>query len=665
MDNKKEIIKKIINELNAASEAYYNTGNFIMSDIEFDNKIAELKRMEKETGIIMSNSPTVNVGATSLKNLPEVRHEFKPMLSLDKVHSTEEIIKFAHGRDLISMIKLDGLSCRLTYENGDLVKAETRGDGEVGNLITEHAKCFTNIPLHINKEGTYIVDGEAIITAEGLKQINDNLPKGVEKFKNSRNLAAGTLSLLDMSIVKQRNVTFVAWDVITGSDKSTLSQKLEEVELLGFTCTPWIIPPAIHSEFIEETNNAIFNAATDFGYPCDGVVWKFNDVEYGESLGRTTHHFNNGCAFKPAAEYFPTKLLDVEWTMGKTGALCPTIVTEPIEIDGTMVNRASVHNCTIFKSFRFTKGCTCWLYKANMIIPQCYAVEDNDTENEDDVFKIPDKCPVCGSLTKIVKDKDTEVLYCTSDECPGKLLGKLSAFVSKQAMNVDGLSEATLDLLIKNNVISCFKDLYHLSEHKSFLSTLPKMGPRSVKNLLEAIEKSRNVTLENFITALSIPLIGKSTARDISKYCNGSIDSFVFIMQNTALEFMSIDGFGKKMMDSLLDWWDVNVEMVYELMDELKFLEPKSESDNNVKILDGWNFVITGKLQEFKNRAALVEKIESFGGKVATSVSKTTTVLINNDKDSNSGKNKKARELNTMIWSEAMFLEYLEMNGVK
>lgn len=664
MDNKKNM-ENLIRELNTASEAYYNTGNSIMSDIEFDNKISELKRMERETGIIMSNSPTVNVGAVVLKSLPEVRHEFKPMLSLDKVHSAEEIIKFAYGRDLISMIKLDGLSCRLTYENGNFVKAETRGDGEVGNLITEHAKCFTNIPLHINKEGTYVVDGEAIITAEDFNQINDNLPKGVEKFKNSRNLAAGTLSLLDMSIVKQRNITFVAWDVIVGSDKSTLSQKLEEAESLGFTCTPWIMPPAIHSEFIEETNNAIFNAATNLGYPCDGVVWKFNDVEYGESLGKTTHHFNNGCAFKPAAEYFPTKLLDVEWTMGKTGALCPTIVTEPIEIDGTMVNRASVHNCTIFKSFGFTKGCTCWLYKANMIIPQCYAVEDNETDNENDIFKIPETCPVCGSPTKIVKEKDTEVLYCTSDECPGKLLGKLSAFVSKQAMNIDGLSEATLNLLIKNKVVTCFKDIYHLADHKNFLSTLPKIGPRSVKNLLAAIEKSRNVTLENFITALSIPLIGKSSAKDISKYCNGSINSFVFIMQNTALEFMSIDGFGQKMMDSLLDWWDKNVEMVFELIDELEFQEEKRETADSPQIFAGWNFVITGKLQKFKNRAELVNKIENLGGKVSASVSKNTSVLLNNDKDSNSSKNKKAKEMNTLIWSEEMFLEYLQMNGVR
>lgn len=655
----------LIIELNAASEAYYNSGDVIMSDIKYDNKLHQLRKLEKESGIIMSNSPTVNVGSTILKSLPEVKHEFKPMLSLDKVHSAEEIIKFAHGRELISMIKLDGLSCRLTYENGDLVKAETRGDGEVGNLITEHAKCFKNIPIHINKEGTYVIDGEAIITAEDFKQINDNLPKGVDKFKNSRNLAAGTLSLLDMSVVKQRSITFVAWDVIVGSEESTLEGKIEEAKSLGFTVTPVHLLKDNTEESVEELNNTILGVVTDLGYPCDGVVWKFNDVSYGESLGKTSHHFNNGCAFKPAAEYFPTKLLDVEWTMGKSGSLCPTIITEPVEIDGTMVNRASVHNCTIFKSFGFTKGCTCWLYKANMIIPQCYAVEDNETENADDVFKIPDKCPICGSPTKVIKDKDTEVLYCSSDECKGKLLGKLSAFVSKQAMNIDGLSEATLNLLIKNNVVSCFKDIYHLADHKNFLSTLPKMGPRSVKNLLTAIEKSRNVTLENFITALSIPLIGKSTAKDISKYCNGSINSFVFIIQNTALEFMSIDGFGQKMMDSLLDWWDKNVEMVFELIDELEFQEEKKETAYEPQIFAGWNFVITGKLQKFKNRAELVDKIENLGGKVAASVSKNTSVLLNNDKDSNSSKNKKAKEMNTLIWSEEMFLEYLEMNGVK
>jgi DNA ligase (NAD+) len=379
---------------------------------------------------------------------------------LAKCHSAEEVVKFANGHDLIAMVKLDGLSCRLTYLDGTLIKAETRGDGETGNLITEHAKQFKNIPLTIDKKGTYVIDGEAIITNDDFIAINDALPKGVEKFKNSRNLASGTLALLDTSIVKNRKISFVGWDIIVGSGKSTILDKLDEMQNLGFESVPYAYTNSFDEEYVDHINHLLLKEADDCGYPCDGVVWKVNNVDYGETLGRTEHHFNLGIAWKPAITSYPTKLIDVEWTMGKTGSLCPTIITEPVDIDGSSVSKASVHNVSIFKDFGFTKGCTCYLYKANLIIPQCEYVEDKNGEP----FEVPSVCPVCGSPTEIRKDANTEVLYCTNKNCKGLMLGKLNAFVSKQAMDIDGLSEQTLDLLMSRGFIKAFKDIYHLRD---------------------------------------------------------------------------------------------------------------------------------------------------------------------------------------------------------
>lgn len=652
----------LVSELNAASDAYYNGKEILMSDAEFDLTLKHLEKLEKELYTVLANSPTVNVGAPVLNTLEKVKHEYKPMLSLAKVHSAEEVVKFANGEELIAMVKLDGLSCRLTYEDGNLVKAETRGDGDTGNLITEHAKQFKNIPLKIDRSGTYVIDGEAIITDEDFAAINDALPKGTEKYKNSRNLASGTLALLDTSIVKERKITFVAWDVIVGSGEKTIVKKLNEAESLGFDIVPYHFHRSQHAiilneKDIDESNAIILNMAKDEGYLCDGVVWKFNNVYYGESLGKTEHHFNNGCAWKPALTSYPTKLIDVEWTMGKTGALCPTIITEPVEIDGTTVERASVHNVSIFKNFGFTKGCTCYLYKANLIIPQCDYVEDNNGE----LFEVPTKCPVCGAATEIKKDKDTEVLYCTSDSCKGKLLGKLTSFVGKNGMNIDGLSEATIELLTTKGFIASYRDIYHLKDHKVELSTLPRMAAKSVSKLLKSIEDSRVTTLDKFLTSLSIPLLGKSTCKNIAKACNGSFDNFRMIMDLEAENaFVGIDGFGKEMNTSLTSWWNDNKNMVYELVQELTIEVPEEKeyviSANKVD-LNNATFCITGKLVHYANRDALVKEIESFNGKYVSSVSAKTNYLINNDKTSMSSKNKKALEVGCKIISEADFMQ--------
>jgi DNA ligase (NAD+) len=656
--NKIEEMKKLVELLNKASYAYYNGKETLMSDAEFDLKLKHLEELEKELNTVLTNSPTVNVGAPVLDSLEKVKHEHQLMLSLAKVHSAEEVVKFANGEELIAMVKLDGLSCRLTYQDCKLVKAETRGDGETGNLITEHAKQFKNIPLTIDRFGTYVIDGECIITDKDFAAINDSLPKGVEKFKNSRNLASGTLALLDTSIVKERKITFVAWDVIVGSGEKTIIKKLDEAQKLGFDIVPYVYGNTLHTEqVIDETNNIILDLAKECGYLCDGVVWKFNNVYYGKSLGRTEHHFNLGCAWKPAITSYPTKLIDVEWTMGKTGSLCPTIITEPVEIDGTSVSKASVHNVSIFKEFGFTKGCTCYLYKANLIIPQCEYVEDNNREP----FEVPSVCPICGSPTEIRKDTDTEVLYCTNKNCKGLMLGKLNAFVSKQAMNIDGLSEQTLSLLLDRGFITTFKDLYHLADYKAELSTLPKMGAKSVAKLLAAIENSRHTTLDKFLTGLSIPNVGRSTSKDIAKYCHNSIDEFIFITNNSILEYMSIDGIGQTVVDSLDSWWEENAEMVHELLEEVDLIVPeeKKESTSNIS-LDGKTFCITGKLTHFSNRDAMIESITQHNGKYLSSVSSKLNYLVNNDKTSMSSKNKKALEVGCKIISEQ---DYLQMIG--
>lgn len=657
-------MKNLVAELNKASDAYYNGKETLMSDAEFDLKLKHLEELEKELYTVLANSPTVNVGAPVLNSLEKVKHEHKSMLSLAKVHSAEEIVKFAKGEELIAMVKLDGLSVRLIYEDGILTKACTRGDGETGSLITEHAKQFKNIPLKIDRLGTYVIDGEAIITDEDFAAINDSLPKGTEKYKNSRNLASGTLALLDTSIVKERKITFVAWDVIVGSGEKTILKKLREADKLGFDIVTYYYACSQHAirlneKEIDEINNYILNMVKDDGYLCDGVVWKFNNVYYGESLGRTEHHFNLGRAWKPSITSYPTKLIDVEWTMGKTGSLCPTIITEPVEIDGTSVSKASVHNVSVFKDFEFTKGCTCYLYKANFIIPQCERVENNTGE----LIEIPSICPVCGAQTEIRKDGVAEVLYCTSNSCSGKMLGKLKAFVSKQGMDIDGLSESTLDLLISRGYISCFKDLYHLNEYKTELSGLPRMGAKSISKLLKSIEHSRKVTLDKFLASLSIPLVGKSTARDIAKYCHGNVDEFTFIMENTSLEFAAIDGVGVAATTSLDDWWHENREMFYSLLSELfvEVPEEKIETNTSGADLNGKTFCITGKLTHFSNREALIDSITSHNGKYLSGISSKLNYLINNDKTSTSGKNKKALDLGTVkIISES---DYLAMIG--
>lgn len=654
---KKIDIAARVRELNEASEAYYNTGSPIMSDAEFDMKLRELQQWEDETGFVLSNSPTQNVGATVLNNIKEVTHKY-PMLSLDKCHSEEEIIKFAGGYNfLVSSVKLDGLTVRLTYKNGNLTLAESRGNGIVGSDVTEHVKRFKNVPLHINHEGTYIIDGEAIIKLDDFAEVNKN-----GEYKNSRNLASGTLASLDTSIVKNRKLSWYAWEVVEDSEEETYDydptflRRLSEAEQLGFDVVPYrTVITAPYKELITYMLEEVFKLAEKYKLPQDGVVFKFNDIEYGKSLGNTSHHYRNGIAYKIYNDSVETTLKDIEWSMGKTGTLTPVAIFEPIEIEGSVIERASLHNITVMTDVMggAWKGQKLGVYKANLIIPQVRWAEEVKPDDAE-MINIPDKCPICGSPTKIVKDNDSEVLICTNDDCKGKLLGKLSHAVSKNALNVDGLSEATIQKFIDLGWLTSIKDIYHLSDHKEEMSALEGFGKRSVTKILNSIEKSRNTSLQRFIYSLSIPLVGKSASKDISNELDGDFDAFMHTLSVYGAEyFKNIPGIGDSIVNSMNDFFRKHCNDMYDLSKEFTFEKPISlATTDDIKSLVGKTFVITGSLEHFENRDAAKAEIELYGGKVSGSVSAKTSYLVNNDIESTSGKNKKAKELGIPIISE-------------
>lgn len=646
-------ITSMVEELNKASEAYYNTGQPIMSDTEFDNKLEELRQWEDETGIVLSNSPTHNVGATVLENIKEVTHK-TPMLSLEKCHSTEEIVKFANNHNLVASVKLDGLTVRLTYKDGDLVLAESRGNGVVGSDVTEHVKQFTNVPLHINKEGTYIIDGEALIKLEDFAEINKN-----GEYKNSRNLAAGTLSSLDTSIVKDRKLSWYAWEVVEGYKDNSFMVSLLEAFDLGFDVVPFA-NLALADMSIDEAIEYFLDEAKEKFLPQDGVVFKFDDIEYGKSLGNTSHHFRNGIAWKAKNDSFETELTDIEWTMGKTGSLCPTAVFKPVEIEGSKVERASLHNISVLRQImgRPWRGQHIGTFKANLIIPQIRWAEEDDNKTKD-YIDIPNKCPICGSPTKIVKDNDSEVLYCTNEGCNGKLLGKLSHAVSKNAFNIDGLSESTIEKFINLGWLKSIKDIYHLSEHEEEMGLLEGFGKKSVEKLLSSIEKSRNTNLEHFLYSLSVPMVGKSASKMIAEAVDYNFDNFMQQMALTGAKYFKyIPGIGNTLINSLDDYFEKHCSDILKLSKEFIF-ESKGNRNTNGS-LKGLTFVITGSLNHYANRDELKSEIESYGGKVSGSISSKTSYLINNDVNSTSSKNSKAKSLNIPIISEEDFIKMIQ-----
>lgn len=652
-----------VRELNKASYEYYNSGQPIMSDAEFDQKLEELRQWEEETGVILSNSPTQNVGATVLDTIKEVTHK-TPMLSLEKCHSVEEIMKFANNHNLVASVKLDGLTVRLTYKDGDLLLAESRGNGTVGSDITEHVKQFSNVPLHINKEGTYVIDGEALIKLDNFTEINKN-----GEYKNSRNLAAGTLSSLDTSVVKDRKLSWYAWEVVEGDNNNSFYLRLLNAQILGFDVVPCCDVTVDNFSELQICIDNFINIAKEYNLPQDGVVFKFDDVEYGKSLGNTSHHFRNGIAYKIFNDSVETTLRDIEWSCGKTGILTPVAIFDTIDIEGSEVSRASLHNISIMNDIMGDvrwKGQKIGVYKANLIIPairwaeQAEPFKDAEEEMYDEI-DIPDKCPICGHLTKIIKENNSEVLYCANEDCKGRLLGKLTHATSKSALNVDGLSESTIEKFINLGWLTSIKDIYYLKCHENEMKTLEGFGKKSVEKLLSSIEKSRNTTLDRFIYSLSIPMIGKTVSKLIAEKVNYSIREFITTMGTKgAVYFSSLDGISDKKISSIDSYWYKYSNIVYELSKEFNFESPYVILDEIPNTLQGKTFVVTGSVSHYKNRDELKADIVSHGGTVVGSVSSKTSYLINNDINSTSSKNQKAKSLNIPIISEEEFLSMIQ-----
>lgn len=631
-------IKELVKLLNGASDIYYNTSDTVMTDFEFDSLLKELSELEKETGFIMATSPTHNVGYEVKSELKKIKHNHL-MLSLAKTKNWNEFIRYFDSKDVIGMVKMDGITGSLRYINGELVSAETRGNGEIGEDIFHNIKTVKTVPQKIPYKDELIVDGEIICTYEDFEPFST-------EYKNPRNFASGSIRLLDSNECAKRPLTFVAWNVIKGFDnENSFLRKLVLIDELGFTVVPWT------SSFDWDAKEFLVNKAKKLGYPIDGLVGRFGDIKYGESLGATSHHSNAAYAFKFSDETYETVLRGVEWNTTRTGIIAPVAVFDEVDLDGALTTRATLHNLSIIEQLELGIGDTITVYRSNMVIPK---IDDNLTRSN--TLKIPTVCPCCGHPTEVKYTDNSKVLMCTNPDCPAKKLARFTHFVSRKCMNIDGLSERTLELLISNNLIKNFRDIYHLKEHVGKLCTLDGMGKKSVENLLNSIEKSRDVKLENFIAALGIPNIGLSAAKAISKKFNGSHYDFVIALANDNYDFSQIDDFGEITNKSLHDWWHSKDPMVELLPMEVNFIVENTGSNAS---LDGKSFCITGGLTHYTNRDALVKTIEDNGGKYVSSVSKKTDYLINNDKTSTSGKNKKAMDLNIPIISEEDFINMI------
>lgn len=654
-------IKELVELLNHYRDEYYNNQKSEISDFEYDTLFDELSALELETNFIMATSPTQTVGYEVKSELVKVKHNH-PMLSLDKTKDVNDVVKFLDGREGVVMAKMDGLTCSLRYINGELVSAETRGDGEIGEDILHCAKTIKNIPLHINYKEEVIIDGEVIITYDDFEKINTTLPED-ERYKHPRNLASGSIRQLDSAIAAERSMQFIAWKLIKGSESNSFCDRLKFMASLGFTMVATGLIPSLQTfsnkygstddypYMIEGLIDKIKDMSQDIGYPIDGCVFGYNDVAYGNSLGATGHHFRSQLAFKFYDELYEAKLLDIEWTLGKTNTLTPTAVFETVNIDGTDVSKASLHNISIIKKLGLTNDCTVRVYKANQIIPQI----DSCLQDGDSDIKIPEYCPVCGGLTEVVKENESEVLICTNPNCSGKLLGRLKFFVSKPAMNIDGLSEATLETLINKGWIKNFKDIYYLYQHGREWEKLDGFGEKSVAKILDAIDRSKKVSLANFITALSIDGVGKSAAKTISNYFNDDFYTFIEAFY-IGFNWTVLDDVGAKTAQNINEYLVKNQKEILELANEFNFVvQKKVEVKDNP--FSGKTLCVTGKLNTF-TRDSINAKITELGAKAAGSVSSKTDYLITNEQ-SGSSKYKKAIELNIPIITEQEFLNLI------
>ena len=656
MDSIYDKIRFLVRYLNECTKAY-DEGHPKITDEEWDNKYFELQELEKETGLILSNSPTQSISYEVVNALSKVEHSHK-MLSLEKTKSVDEVTAFVGKKDFLAMCKMDGLTCSLTYRNGELVSAETRGNGLVGEDILHNAKVLPSIPHKIPHMDELVIDGEIICTYTNFEKFSSD-------YKNPRNFAAGSIRLLDSKECASRNLTFVAWDVLTPMmfDDGTeykLSQKLNYLVPFGFTVVPYATGPAFYADDTEVEMSMFIEQVTQmaqgYGYPIDGAVIKFNDCAYGRSLGETTHHFKNALAYKFYDETYWSRLLDIEWTMGRTGVLTPVAIFEPIDVDGSTVERASLHNCSIMSELFGPLGPHKYqeveVFKANMIIPQIKSVKQIDLY-EENIIHDPTTCPVCGGEVVYKSVVDSVNLTCTNPTCSGKLINRLDHFCGKKGLDMKGISKATLEKLIDWGWVSDFTDIFELSNHRGEWVQKPGFGIKSVEKVLNAVNTGANCELHQFIVALGIPLIGSTASKELAKYFK-TWEKFVEAAEG-GFAFYTLPNFGSEMHNSIVEF---NYAEARLLVDHyIHFNVPEVAPAPVGESLAGKTFVITGKLTHFKNRDEIKARIEALGGKVTGSVSKNTNFLINNDVNSTSSKNATAKSLGIPILSESDFIQ--------
>ena len=650
-EDKTKRIRELIGTLRAAGRAYYQESREIMSNFEYDKLYDELVSLEKETGIVFANSPTQNVGYEVVSALPKERHE-KPMLSLNKTKSVEELADWLGGQTGLLSWKMDGLTIVLTYQNGTLVKAVTRGNGEIGEVITANAKAFVNVPLNISYQGELILRGEAIIRYSDFEKINEQIEDVDAKYKNPRNLCSGSVRQLNSEITAQRQVHFYAFSLVKadGIDfKNSRKEQFEWLKTQGFEVVEY---HEVTKETLPETVKMYSEAIAENDTPSDGLVLLYDDIAYGQSLGRTAKFPRDSIAFKWADEIQETKLLYIEWSASRTGLINPVAVFEPVELEGTTVSRASVHNISIMEALELGAGDRITVYKANMIIPQ---IADNLTRSG--VRDIPEVCPVCGGQTEVRRINDVKSLYCTNPDCQAKKIKSFTLFTSRDALNIAGLSEATLEKFIGVGMIHEYADIFHLDRHQEEIVEMDGFGQKSYDNLIAAAEKASHTTLPRMVYGLGVAGIGLANAKMI---CRHFKNDFEAMRHATVEELVEIDGIGEVLAQAWTAFFSdgKNNAIVDHLLAELTFEAGDEESSEGAdEAFAGMNFVITGSLEQFKNRKELQELIERRGGKVTGSVTSKTNYLINNDVASSSSKNKKARELGVPILSEEEFLK--------
>lgn len=647
MIDQKKHMQDLVQQLNEAAAVYYQGKDEIMSNYDYDRLYDELAALEKETGIILAGSPTRRVGYEVLSELPKETHA-APMLSLDKTKSVDALASWLEGQTGLLSWKMDGLTIVITYENGTLQKAVTRGNGQVGEVITNNARTFTNIPLSVPYQGQMILRGEAVISYSEFRKINETLPEE-EQYKNPRNLCSGSVRQLNNEITAKRNVSFFAFALVQAEGVDFHNSQEEKFLFLreqGFDVVEY---QRVTSETLPAAIRSFADKIPQNDFPSDGLVLLMDDITYGERLGMTAKFPRNAMAFKWADETADTTLLEIEWSASRTGLINPVAIFEPVELEGTTVSRASVHNISIVHQLELGIGDTIQVYKANMIIPQ---IADNLTRSGK--LTIPDICPVCGHPAVIHHENDAEVLFCENPECLAKKIKSLTLFVSRDAMNIDGLSEATIEKFLSKGMLHELADLYHLSDYRETIIEMDGFGERSYEKLITALENSRQTTLAKFIYSLGISNIGLSNAKMI---CNALGNDLEHIRHATVEELTAIDGVGDVIARSFADYFasPEHNKTVDDLLQEITL--ETVQTDSQAQDLSGLVFVITGSLEHFENRSALKETIENAGGKVTGSVTKKTSYLINNNIASTSSKNKKAKELGVPIITEEQAME--------